>query len=642
MKHAFTAVTLPVAVAASALFASPRAVATADNTSTILSNDNRQSAGRLQGGVLTLRMEAREGKWYPDGPDGMARVVAAFAEEGKPLQNPGPLIRVPVGTEIHVTVRNSLEAPLTLHGFGKDRGITADSVRIEPGEVREMRFTASAVGTYWYAGRTEAVPALYARRNQDSQLNGVIVVDPPGGRTQPNDRIFLISWWVNEDTTAARGGAASTLVINGLSWPHTERFEVTQGDSLHWRWVSMTAPMHPMHLHGFYFRVDGKGNGAQYTTYAPDARRLAVTEVLRPGETMEVAWSPSKPGNWIFHCHLARHMTPRADPTDDRTRNGETHDAHVSGDSKHQHQMSRLVLGIHVKPSGALAVKPKRDARAMRLLIRSRSMEDGDYPRYSYGLGGTPTEPDTVFTMPGPMLILEKDEPVAITVVNRSHEPAAVHWHGIELESFPDGVPGWSGAGQNILPAVPAGDSITVRFTPPRAGTFMYHSHFNEMEQIASGLYGAILVLDRGQRYDPETDRVLLFSDSKPGSDPRRLAPALLNGRAQPEAMELRAGVTYRFRVINIRSNAPVAMSILDGDQPTKWRQVAKDGADLPPAQAVVVPAQLVLGPGEIYDYEFTPRVPGELKLRFAFPAPRVPRPGIVFPDPVVMTVRVR
>ena len=33
--------------------------------------------------------------------------------------------------------------------------------------------------------------------------------------------------------------------------------------------------------------------------------------------------------------------------------------------------------------------------------------------------------------------MLEKDQPVAITVVNRSDEPAAVHWHGIELESFP-------------------------------------------------------------------------------------------------------------------------------------------------------------------------------------------------------------
>jgi manganese oxidase len=641
MKHQLSAAVLAAVLAGFTPFTSRHILGKIDSDAVIQSNDNRQAAGRLEGGVLSLRMEAREGKWYPDGPNGMVRAVAAFAEEGKPLQNPGPLIRVPVGTEVRVTIRNSLAVPLTLHGLGQNRGITADSVRLEAGEVREVRFTAGTVGTYWYAGRTETVPAIYARRGRDSQLNGVIVVDPAEGRTQPNDRIFMISWWVADTGSAAAAGPGSTLVINGLSWPHTERFEVTQGDSLHWRWVSVTAPPHPMHLHGFYFRVDGKGNGAGYTVYAPEERRSAVTELLFPGETMQIAWSPSKPGNWIFHCHLARHMTPLADPLD---RDGErtTQTANGNHDKTHQHQMARLVLGIHVKPRGTLATQPKRDARAMRLLIRSRSTVEGDYPRFSYGLGGTPTEPDTVFRMPGPTLILEKDQPVAITVVNRSHEAAAVHWHGIELESFPDGVPGWSGSGNNILPAIPAGDSITVRFTPPRAGTFMYHSHFNEMEQIASGLYGAILVLDRGRRYDAETDRVLLFSDSKPGPDPRSLPAALLNGRAQPEPMELRAGVTYRFRVINIRSNAVVAMSILEGDQPVEWRHVAKDGADLPLSQSVVRPARVILAPGEIYDYEFTPRAPGELKLRFAFPAPRVPRPGIRFPEPVVTAIRVQ
>jgi len=227
--------------------------------------------------------------------------------------------------------------------------------------------------------------------------------------------------------------------------------------------------------------------------------------------------------------------------------------------------------------------------------------------------------------------------------VNKSHEPAAVHWHGIELESFPDGVPGWSGQGDNILPSIPPRDSITVRFTPPRAGTFMYHSHFNEMQQIASGLFGTILVLDRGHRYDPDVDRVLLLSDPRAASTERRgpFLP-LLNGQAQPEPMELRAGVTYRFRLINIRSNAPVALALLDGVQPAEWRPVAKDGADLPLAQAIPRPAQITLGPGEIYDYEFTPRAPGELKLRFGFPPARVPRPNVVIPEPVLVTVRIR
>jgi hypothetical protein len=42
---------------------------------------------------------------------------------------------------------------------------------------------------------------------------------------------------------------------------------------------------------------------------------------------------------------------------------------------------------------------------------------------------------------------------------------------------------------------------------------------------------------------------------------------------------------------------------------------VAKDGADLPPSQAVVKDAQQELAPGEICDFEYTPGGPGRLRL---------------------------
>ncbi len=327
-------VLLTLAVAVSASCTAPRAGANVEAAPQILTNDNRHAAGRLKDGVLTLRLEARAGMWYPEGPEGMARPVAAFAEEGRPLQNPGPLIRVPAGTEVRATVRNSLAEPLTIFGLGERRGIAADSFRIEPGGVREMRFTAAAPGTYYYAGKTTPVP-LFRRRGPDSQLNGVIVVDPPDtapGRTR--DRIFVISWWGSDDSTAVSGLASGNIMaINGLSWPHTERFGVTQGDSLHWRWVSMTMPPHPMHLHGFYFRVDAKGDGVQDTIYSPDQRRLAVTELLRAGQTMAIAWTPARPGNWLFHCHIVRHMVPHAAFDQDLKMPTATHAAHVGGGS---------------------------------------------------------------------------------------------------------------------------------------------------------------------------------------------------------------------------------------------------------------------------------------------------------------------
>jgi FtsP/CotA-like multicopper oxidase with cupredoxin domain len=55
-------------------------------------------------------------------------------------------------------------------------------------------------------------------------------------------------------------------------------------------------------------------------------------------------------------------------------------------------------------------------------------------------------EPDLI----GPLIILTRGEPVEIEVVNRLKERTAIHGHGIELESYYDGVPGWSGVGSQI------------------------------------------------------------------------------------------------------------------------------------------------------------------------------------------------
>ena len=90
---------------------------------TIAPNDNRHSAGVLEKGVLGVSLEAREGHWYPEGDGGRALDVAAFAEEGKALSTPGPLIRVTVGTTVRATIHNALDKPLTVFGFGRTRGM---------------------------------------------------------------------------------------------------------------------------------------------------------------------------------------------------------------------------------------------------------------------------------------------------------------------------------------------------------------------------------------------------------------------------------------------------------------------------------------------------------------------------------------
>jgi len=583
----------------------------------IASNDNRKTAGALAGSVLTVQLEARAGTFYPEGPTGVGVPAFAWSEVGGQLQTPGPLIRVKVGTTVKASIHNALAKSLTVYGLAPARGFK-DSLVIAPGATSDAEFKATTPGTYYYAGQTVPGP-IQARFQEDGQLNGAIVVDPPDAPA--NDRIFLISWWFTLDSTSRSGLGRGTMSINGLSWPHTERLDATQNDSLHWRVINTTPIDHPMHLHGFYFRVDGMGDGVVDTLLAPADRRMAVTEIVGPGQTMDMTWSPNRPGNWIFHCHFAGHLSYHvAMDTYEGVPHPENEHSHMTDAP---HQMYGLVMGIRVAPSGPLAKAPA-NPRKIRLVVREKDNVYGNHPGYAFVLGGTPAEKNPeILPVPGPPIVLVRGQPVAVNIVNQSQDHAAVHWHGIELQSYPDGVPGWSGSGNDILPAIAPGESLTVQFTPPRAGTFMYHSHFNEFQQITSGMYGPLIVLEPGQKYDPKTDRVLLFSDGGPTTNviAGPFPPMLMNGQAQPDPIDLKAGVTYRFRVIGITGDISTQFKFLDGDKPIEWRAVARDGMTLPASQATVRPAAMIFDPGQIFDFEYTPKAKGELAIEFGAPA---------------------
>jgi hypothetical protein len=92
------------------------------NQSVIQANSNRLPAGKLENGILTLHLDLLLGDWYPEAETGPSMKVYAFAEEGKELQIPGPLIRVPEGTEIRVTLRNLLAVVAVVHGLHQHPG----------------------------------------------------------------------------------------------------------------------------------------------------------------------------------------------------------------------------------------------------------------------------------------------------------------------------------------------------------------------------------------------------------------------------------------------------------------------------------------------------------------------------------------
>ena len=85
---------------------------------------------------------------------------------------------------------------------------------------------------------------------------------------------------------------------------------------------------------------------------------------------------------------------------------------------------------------------------------------------------------------PGPTIEVVEGDRVRIFVTNKLPEITSVHWHGQRLPSGMDGVTGLT------QPGIPPGKTFVYEFVARRPGTFMYHSHADEMVQMAMGMMG--------------------------------------------------------------------------------------------------------------------------------------------------------
>jgi FtsP/CotA-like multicopper oxidase with cupredoxin domain len=443
-------------------------------------------------------------------------------------------------------------------------------------------------------------------------------VNPPG--PVANDRIFVlteISDQVPPSRADPRGPPGREYTaINGRSWPYTERLHYASGDTVRWRVINTTFQAHPMHLHGFFFRVDSHGSAATAvdTIYAAAERRMVVTEVVGIGESVSLVWSPERSGGWIFHCHLTNHAA-KMPPVDrpDEIEYPSIHD-HGNPDRHVITGMNGLVLGITV--AGRTPARAAwRPAKQLRLFVQSDSAPGDSLRRFGYVLQRGVEPPRDSVEGPGPLLLLTRGEPTSIEVINRTAEPTAVHWHGIELESYYDGAVGWSGDARATSPAIRPESTFEVRITAKRAGTFLYHTHYNEMRQQYGGLVGPLVVLEPGQQWDATRELLVVVSDGAH-------ATLVINGSSAPASRELRVGTTYRIRIADIAIFRSSLLARLVRDSSiVAWRPVAKDGFTLPANQATMRPSVARVASGETADFEFTPATPGELWLGIGSPA---------------------
>ena len=208
--------------------------------------------------------------------------------------------------------------------------------------------------------------------------------------------------------------------------------------------------------------------------------------------------------------------------------------------------------------------------------------------------------------VPGPTLELREGDSVVVHFRNQLPEPSTIHWHGLTLPFVSDGSP--------FHPVPPGGRHdyvFTVR--PGTAGTYWYHPHLHHKtgEQVARGLYGAIVVRAADDPLPASlAERVLVLSDNRfrpDGSldlpDPRSPSGRIdaengregdvlfVSGQVLP-TLPIRSGEMQRWRVINT-SAARVYRLALTGH---RFLHVGSDGGLF---EHPVEREEIVLGVGE-------------------------------------------
>ncbi len=575
-------------------------------------NDNRAPAGRMAAGALQLDLDIVRGDWRPLGDERAGATVLAFAERGRGASTPGPLIRVRAGTVIAVTVRNTTDDSLVVHGLAPKSGLAAlDSIVLAPGAEGRRRFRVNQPGAYFYWGARPG-DDLGDQIFDDGPLNGAFIVDPATGPVAP-DRILLLDTYTDgRDSTGAPDLDREMLTINGRPWPFTERMTATVGDSVRWRILNASVAPHPMHLHGFYFRVDAHGDWRQDTTYSDAQRRMTVTELLPPGETASIVWSPDRPGGWLFHCHLSFHAVanpplgaewPGTTPFLESTyfaSNLDHADHHV------ERHMGGLMMVTNVAPRGPIPARAPAE-RTLRLEVVASAGATPKERTYGYRMaGGDPSAPPG----PAPLLVLQRGQPTDIVILNRTPDATSIHWHGIEIESYSDGVVGVGGYAHMPTPAIMPGDSFVARVTVPRSGSFMYHTHVSDIMQQGKGLAGSIVVVDDLAEYDASHERVYLAHS--------RVIPenfdieTLVNDHLDSlPADTVVAGRTYRLRLMNLTLERVFLTFGYRSDRaPASWIDAARDGFELPPWQRTPSAEDRLVSIGETRDMLWTP-LPG-------------------------------
>ncbi len=214
----------------------------------------------------------------------------------------------------------------------------------------------------------------------------------------------------------------------------------------------------------------------------------------------------------------------------------------------------------------------------------------------------------------GPVLEMVEGDHVRIYVTNRLIAPTTVHWHGFLL---PNGMDGVGGLTQK---PIPPGETYRYEFVVAQHGTLMFHSHHDEMTQMALGMTGMVVVHPRRPQGRVDRDFALLVHEWRIDPGAKRPNPnemtdfnvLTINGKAFPGTAPLvvKTGQKVRIRIGNLGAmdHHPIHIHGL------AFRVTETDGGQVP-LSAQRPETTVLVAVGQTRTIELVPLIPGDWAL---------------------------
>jgi FtsP/CotA-like multicopper oxidase with cupredoxin domain len=224
-------------------------------------------------------------------------------------QSPGPTIECVEGDKVRIFVTNKLPEHTTIHWHGMLLPSGMDGVggltqpHIRPGKTFVYEWEIKKSGTFMYHPHADEMVQMAMG------MMGSFVIHPKEPKLHHVDRDFVFLLATYEITPGSYVPRIMQMTdfthwtFNSRVFPGIDHLVVRKGDRVRVRVGNLTMTNHPIHMHGYDFKVTCTDGG-----WVPESARWPETTIDVPvGAMRAYEFDAVYEGDWALHCHKSHH-----------------------------------------------------------------------------------------------------------------------------------------------------------------------------------------------------------------------------------------------------------------------------------------------------------------------------------------------